>query len=294
MEIVNRIPRMSAISTKLLAADVKIGLVPTMGAIHPGHLSLIQSARKMTDVVVVSIFVNRLQFLTDEEYQQYPRDITKDVDILRDQNVDYVFTPSQEEMYPAGFLTYVLVEGIEERIPGAHRSAFFKGVTTNTTKLLEIVKPSFVFLGQKDGVQGAILRKMMIDLNINTEVVAAPVVRDASGLAYAARNRFLADSQKRAAAVIYRSLVAAQQAIASGETQSRKILKVITGVIGSEASATLEYAVVIDPMTLEPLPKIEQNALIGVGATIGGTLLEDSVVVESPARPAGGGEQPSR
>ena len=292
MEIVNRIVRMSSISTKLLAADVKIGLVPTMGAIHPGHLSLIQNARKMTDVVVVSIFVNRLQFPTDEEYQQYPRDITKDVDILRDQNVDYVFTPSQGEMYPTGFSTYVLVEGIEERIPGTRRSAFFKGMTTNTTKLLEIVKPSFVFLGQKDGLQGAILRKMMIDLNINTEVVAAPVVRDASGLAYAARNRFLTDPQKKAAAVIYRGLVAAQQAIAGGETQSRKILKAITGVIGSEPLATLEYAVVIDPMTLEPLAKIEQNALIGVGAAISGILLEDSVLVENPARPAGGGEQP--
>jgi pantoate--beta-alanine ligase len=146
-------------------------------------------------------------------------------------------------------------------------------------------------MGQKDGLQGAILRKMMIDLNINTEVVAAPVVRDASGLAYSARNRFLGDSQKRAAAVIYRSLVAAQQAIAGGETQSRKIQKVITSVIGSEPSATLEYAAVIDPMTLEPMPKVEQNALIGVGATIGGTLLEDSVVVENPARPAGGDDQ---
>jgi pantoate--beta-alanine ligase len=281
MEIINRVARMSDISRKLLTADVKIGLVPTMGAIHPGHLSLIHSARRMTDVVVVSIFVNRLQFLTDTEYAQYPRDITKDVDILRDENVDYVFTPSEEEMYPPGFSTYVTVDGLADKIPGLQNSTFFKGMTTGAMKMLQIVKPSFVFLGQKDGLHGAIMRKMMTDLNTNTEVVVTPVVRDSSGLAYAARNYFLGDAEKRAAAVIFRSLKAAEQAIAGGEVQSRKIVKVISTVIASEPSARLEYAVSVDPVTLDPVSKIEGSALIGVGATIGQTLLNDSLLIEA-------------
>ena len=245
----------------------------------------------MTDVVVVSIFVNRLQFRADEEYQQYPRDMTRDVDILRDENIDYIFSPPEEEMYPPGFSTYVQVEGFGDKIPGLYRSTFFKGMTTSAMKLLQIVKPSFFFLGQKDGLQGAILRKMMIDLNINTEVVVTPVVRDASGLAYAARTRFLTAAQKDAAAVIYRSLLAAETAIVAGESQSRKIVKVITDVIGSEPSARLEYAVVVDPATLEPLRKIKESALIGVGAMIGSSLLNDSVLIETPARAAGGRER---
>ncbi len=291
MELINRVARMSDISRKLLTADVKTGLVQTMGAIHPGHLSLIHTARRMTDVVVVTIFVNRLQFLTDTEYEQYPRDITKDVDILREENIDYIFTPPEEEMYPPGFSTYVVAEGLEDKIPGVHKITFFKGMTTSTMKMLQIVKPSFVFLGQKDGLQGAILRKMMIDLNTNTEVVVTPVVRDASGLAYAARNYFLGNAEKKAAAVIYRSLMAAESAIADGETQSRKIVKAITAVIASEPSAKLEYAVVVDPATLDAVAKIEGSALIGIGAMIGGTLLNDSLLIENPVRAAGGSGQ---
>ncbi len=290
MEIVNRLARMSDIARKLLTADVKIGLVPTMGAIHPGHMSLIQAARKMTDVVVASIFVNRLQFPTDEEYRQYPRDITKDVDILRDANIDYVFTPSEEEMYPPGFATYVEVKCFEDRIPGSRGNPFFTGMTTSAMKLLQIVRPSFIFIGQKDAVHGAVLRKMMIDLNINTEVVIKPVVRDESGLAYAARNSFLDDEQRKAAGAIYRGLKSAEQAIAAGEYQSRKIIKIMAGAIGSEPLAKLEYVMVVDPVTLEALPRVEGTALLAVGATIGNTLLSDSILIESPVHSTAGNE----
>jgi pantoate--beta-alanine ligase len=281
MEIVNRVARMSAITAKLQSADVNIGLVSTMGAIHPGHISLIQAARNMTDVVVVSIFVNRLQFLSDDEYQRYPRDITKDVDILRHENVDYIFTPPGEEMYPADFSTYVEVESFGDRIPGLYRSTFFRGMTTSVLKLLHITKPSFIFLGQKDGLQGAILRKMMRDLNIDTEVVVTPVVRDDSGLAYATRNYFLTDAQKRAAAIMYRSLQAAVRAVESGETQAKKIVREITSVISTEPEAKLEYAVIVNPDTLEPLARVEGSALIGVGAMVGTTPLNDAVLIES-------------
>jgi pantoate--beta-alanine ligase len=280
MEIVNRISRMSSICAKILASDVKIGLVSTMGAIHPGHISLIKTARKMTDVVVVSIFVNRLQFLTEEEYQKYPRDITKDVDILRGEDVDYIFTPQEEEMYPPDFSTYVQVENFGQKLSGLYRSTYFRGMTTSILKMIHIVKPAFLFFGQKDGLQGAVLRKMIRDLNTNTEVVVTPVVRDESGLAYAARNYFLTPSEKIAASVISRSLQAAKDLVTGGETQAKKIVKEITTVIGSEPQATLEYAVVADPESLETLAKIQGPALIAVGVKIGHTSLSDSLLVE--------------
>jgi pantoate--beta-alanine ligase len=280
MEIVNRVSRMSAISSKILASDMKIGLVSTMGAIHPGHISLIQTARKMTDVVVVSIFVNRLQFLTEEEYQQYPRDITKDVDLLRHENVDFIFTPPEEEMYPEEFSTYVNVENFGQKLPGLYRSTYFRGMTTSIQKMINIVKPGFIFFGHKDGLQGAILRKMIRDLNMSTEVVVTPVVRDASGLAYAARNYFLTESERVAASVIHRGIQAAQKLLESGETQCKKILKEINDVLGSEPQATPEYAVIADPESLEPLSRIYGPALIAVGARIGNTSLNDSLLID--------------
>lgn len=275
---------MSAISAKILASDLKIGLVSTMGAIHPGHISLIQTARKMTDVVVVSIFVNRLQFLTEEEYQKYPRDIAKDVDLLRHESVDYIFTPAEEEMYPSDFSTYVQVENFAQKLPGLYRATYFRGMTTSVLKMVHIVKPAFIFFGQKDGLQGAILRKMIRDLNTNTEVVVTPVVRDASGLAYAARNYFLTEAQKVASSVIHKSLRAAEKAIAGGELQSKKIIKEITDVIATEPQATLEYAVVADPGNLEPLAKVQGPALVAVGAKIGSTSLNDSLLIEKLAK----------
>jgi pantoate--beta-alanine ligase len=280
MEIVNRVSRMAAMTAKVVSEDVKIGLVSTMGAIHPGHISLIQAARQMTDIVVVSIFVNRLQFLTEEEYRQYPRDITRDVDILRQEDVDYIFTPPEEEMYPPDFTTYVEVESFGSKLPGIYKRNYFRGMTTSILKMLHIVKPAFIFFGQKDHLQGAILRKMMRDLNMDTEVVVTPVVRDSSGLAYAARNYFLSPAQKAAAPVIYRSLQAAQSAVLGGELQSKKIVKQITDVIQSEPLAKLEYAVVANPDTLEPLTRVQDSALIGVGARIGETSLNDSLLFE--------------
>jgi pantoate--beta-alanine ligase len=275
---------MSSIAAKVLTGDVKIGLVTTMGAIHPGHISLIQAARKMTDLVVVSIFVNRLQFLSEEEYRSYPRDITKDMDLLRHETVDFIFTPPEEEMYPPDFSTYVEVENYGKKLPILHRTTYFRGMTTSVLKMIHIVKPAFLFFGQKDGLQGAILRKMMRDLNVDTEVVVTPVVRDSSGLAYSARNFFLSETQKTAAPVIYRSLQAAANAIAGGEGQTKKLVGEISRVLASEPQAMLEYALIADPENLEPLTRIEQGALIAVGAKIGNTSLNDSLLVEKSAR----------
>ncbi len=284
MEIVNRISRMASIAAKAASADVAIGLVSTMGAIHPGHISLIQTARKMTDLVVVSIFVSRLRFLNEEEYRQYPRDIARDVDLLRHEEVDYIFTPFEEEMYPSDFSTFVNVENYGSKLSGLYRDVYFRGTPTSILKIIHIVRPAFIFLGQKDGLQGCILRKMIRDLSITTEVVVTPVVRDSSGLAYAARNCFLTDAQKSAAPVIHRSLESAQRIISDGESSAKKIIKEMTRIIENEPLARLEYAVVADPLTLEPMAKIQGSALIGIGAKIGETSLDDSLLIEKPSK----------
>jgi pantoate--beta-alanine ligase len=282
MEIIQRVSRMTAVSTKLISSDVQIGLVTTMGVIHPGHVSLIEAARQMTDLVVVSVFVNRLQFLSNEEYQMYPRDITRDADLLSQKNVDYVFAPSEEEMFPRDFSTYVQVEKFGEKLPGIQFPDYFRGMATTNLKLIHIIRPSFLFLGLKDAVQGAILRKMIRDLNLGTEVVIAPVARHASGLAYGTRNFFLSEAEKAAAPVLFRSLKAAEDAIAQGERQARKLIAEVARVIESEPMARPEYAFVADPVSLEPAHKIQGTVLIGVGARIGATTLNDSLLIQVP------------
>jgi pantoate--beta-alanine ligase len=283
MEIIQRISRMSAISSKLVSSDVQIGMVTTMGVIHPGHLSLIRVAHEMTDLVVVTIFANRLQFLNDEEYQRYPRDFTKDVDLLRQENVDYVFSPEEKEMFPSHYATYVQVEGLGDKLIGNQLPAYFRGMTTTVLKMIHIVRPSFLFLGLKDALQGAILRKMIKDLNLGTEVVVTPVARHPSGLAYGTRNFFLTESEMAAAPVIYRSLQAAQELIANGERQGKKLLNEIARVIGSEPMARLEYAFVADAESLTPVNKLHGSVLIGAGVRIGDTSLNDSLAAEIPA-----------
>ncbi len=283
MEIINRVSRMSAVSAKLLTGDVQIGLVPTMGVIHPGHLSLIEAARKMTDLVVVSIFASRIQFLSAEEHERYPRDFTRDVDLLSHQNVDYVFAPAEEEMFPGNFATFIQVENFVEKLAGIHDAAYFRGVTTSTAKLVHIVRPSFLFLGLKDALQGALLRKMIKDLNLGTEVVMTPVARHPSGLAYATRNQFLSEAERAAAPVLYRSLKAAEEAIAAGERQAKKILAEIRRVLEGEPLVRPEYAFAADAETFEPVGKLQGTVLLSVGVRLGATSLNDSLLVETPA-----------
>ena len=283
MEIVNRVSRMAAITAKTLVTDVKIGLVPTSGALSPGHLGLIQAARKMADLAVVSIFVNRLEFSAEEEYRQYPRDITPDIDLLRQENVDYVFIPPEEEMYPPGFSSYVEVQNLGNDLPGLP-NVLFKGMATGALKTLHLTKPAYTFYGEQDALQAAILRKMVRDLNISTEVVITPGAREQSGLACSGRNRLLTEAQSAGAPIFYGSLNAAKNAIASGETNAKKILAEISRVVGTEPLAKLEYAVIIDPNLLEPVSKIDRTVIIGVGGKIGNVSLTDAYIVEKPVQ----------
>ncbi len=278
MEIVNRVSRMASITAKTLVTDVKIGLVPTAGAITPAHIRLIQAARSMADLTIVSIFVNRLEFAGEEEYEQYPRDITADVDILRRENVDFVFAPNDEEIYPPNFATYVEVQRSGSELAGLPPS-LFKGVGTGALKILHLTKPAYSFYSEHNALRAAILRKMVRDLNISTEVVISPAERATSGLAHSGMNRLLNETQLAAAVVFYRSLLAAQNAITAGETNSKKILAELSRVVGTEPLARLEYAAILDPDQLEPPSKIQGQVLIAVGGRIGNVPLHDAILV---------------
>lgn len=285
MEIVNRVSRMAAIADKSLVTDVKIGLVPTAGAIHPGNLALIRTARRMADLAIVSIFVNPHEFSSDDEYRQYPRDITADVDLLRLENVDYVFIPQEEEMYSSGFATWVEVrrEGSELGLP----PFLCRGMPTGAIKLLHITKPAYVFYGEQDAVQAAVLRKMVRDLNVSTDVVITEAGREASGLALSGRNHLLTDSQRAVALVFHRSLQAARDAIAGGETNARKIRAEMIRVLAEQPLVAPEYAVVLDPELLEPAARIQGTVIIGVGGRLGSTFLSDAAIVEKKPTAAG-------
>src|SRR5207244_7975666 len=207
MEIVNRRKRMMSIARKLRREENRtIGLVPTMGALHEGHLSLIHEARAMCDVVVVSVFVNPAQFSPAEDFNAYPRDLTRDAALLAEYNVDYVFAPTVEEIYPAGFSTYVTVEGVSDTLEGAARPGHFRGVTTVVAILFNAIKPDFAFFGQKDAQQAVLIKRMVRDLAFNTEIVVLPVVREESGVAMSSSNNYLSDEQRRAAVVLSAAL----------------------------------------------------------------------------------------
>src|ERR687886_1313020 len=218
MEIINRRQRMASVARKVRREqDKTIGLVPTMGALHDGHLSLVREARRMCDVVVVSVFVNPTQFALDEDFERYPRDLTKDTAILTDYNVDYIFAPTAEEIYPKGFSTYVTVEGISDQLEGAARPGHFRGVATVLAVLFNIVRPDFAYFGQKDAQQTLVVKRLVRDLAFDTEIVVLPTVREESGLALSSRNAYLDSEERRAALVLYRALSRAKEAYTEGE-----------------------------------------------------------------------------
>src|SRR5882762_11093128 len=212
MEIINRRKRMSSVARKIRREqDKSIGLVPTMGALHEGHLSLVKEARQMCDIVVVSVFVNPAQFGPSEDYNRYPRDLTKDTAVLTDYNVDYIFAPPVEEVYPKGYSTYVTVEGLSNQLEGVSRPGHFRGVATVITVFLNIIRPDFAFFGQKDAQQALIIKRLVRDLAFDTEIVILPTMREDSGLAMSSRNDYLNAEEHAAARVIHQALVKARE-----------------------------------------------------------------------------------
>jgi pantoate--beta-alanine ligase len=281
MEIINRRQRMSSVSRKVRRQqDKTIGLVPTMGALHEGHLSLVREARRMCDVVVVSVFVNPAQFGPGEDFANYPRDLTHDAAILTDYNVDYIFAPAPEEIYPKSFSTYVTVEGLSDQLEGMSRPGHFRGVATVVTILLNIVRPDFAFFGQKDAQQTVIVKRLVRDLAFETEIVVLPTVREERGLALSSRNSYLNGEEHEAAHVIYRALMHAKEVYKDGERNASRLAGVVRSTIEAEPRARIDYISITDADTLEKLDKLDDRTiLISVAAYLGKTRLIDNIVL---------------
>jgi pantoate--beta-alanine ligase len=280
MEIITKAARMRIVSSKLWAEGRPIGFVPTMGALHEGHLSMVREARRMADAVIVSIFVDPMQFLSKKEFVKYPRDLARDADLLSPVGVDYIFAPSAEEMYPPGFATYVDVEGLSNKLEGISRPGYFRGVATALTILFNNVQPKFVFLGQRDAQQTVIIKKMVRDLDIPVEVVVMPIVREADGLACASRNRHLSPEERRASPVLYRALKIAEKMFDEGERNGGRIIKGMRKEIDQEPLARIDYMAITDAEHLDVIDDLtDQNALVSVAVYLGGTRLIDNVIL---------------
>jgi pantoate--beta-alanine ligase len=281
MEIINRRKRMGSVARKLRREqNCTIGFVPTMGALHDGHLSLIHEARAMCDIVVVSVFVNPAQFGPSEDFAAYPRDLTRDSALLAEYNVDYVFAPTVEEIYPPGFSTYVSVERLSEGLEGASRPGHFRGVTTVVAILLNTIKPDFVFFGQKDAQQAAVIRHMLRDLAFAAEMIVVPIVREESGLARSSRNNYLSSEERRAAAVLHQALSQARKAYDGGEHNATRLVELVRSTIEKEPLARVDYVSANDADTFEKLDKIDERpALLSLAVYVGKTRLIDNVVL---------------
>jgi pantoate--beta-alanine ligase len=261
-----------------------IGFVPTMGALHDGHRSLIRAARPHCDIVVVSIFVNPTQFAPNEDFSRYPRTLEQDCRMLEAEGVDIVFTPTAKAMYPPGAATFVEVEGVSERLDGASRPGHFRGVATVVAKLFHIVQPDVAFFGQKDAAQVAVLRKMVRDLDFPIEIVVCPTVREPDGLAMSSRNRYLSPVERRQAFSLSRALQAAQTLANHGEHRAAALLETMRATLQEEPTVRVDYIAVVDPDTLLAVDNVTEGALLAVAAYVGNTRLIDNVLL-SPTRP---------
>jgi pantoate--beta-alanine ligase len=272
---------MKAAAAELRARGRSIGLVPTMGYLHEGHLSLVRECRKRADVTVVSIFVNPLQFGPQEDFRRYPRDPERDASLLEKEGVDILFLPADGDMYPEGYRTSVEVAGLQDKLCGRLRPGHFKGVATVVLKLFNIVRPDYAFFGQKDAQQVVVLRRMAKDLNMDVEIRALPIIREPDGLAMSSRNTYLSAEERRAAIVLSRSLEEARRMFEKGERAASLIRQRLLRAIASEPLAKMDYAEVVDPSSLEPVERIEGRALVALAVSIGKTRLIDNTILDS-------------
>ena len=279
MEICTTIDDMRAAGWSQRRAGRRLGLVPTMGALHEGHLSLVRAARAQCDVVAASVFVNPLQFGPGEDLAKYPRDLERDLALFEKEGVDFLFVPSVEEMYPAGAVTYVTVEGLSDKLCGRSRPQHFRGVTTVVSKLFHIVEPDLAFFGQKDAAQVAIIRRMVRDLDFPVQIVVCPIVREADGLAMSSRNAYLDPQQRKSALALYRSLMEMKRRFDQGERDPAKLIEAGKGAIEKEPSVRLDYIEIVDPATLDPVIGFSGSALVAAAAFVGNARLIDNIVL---------------
>jgi pantoate--beta-alanine ligase len=277
MRVLGSVEEMRAVCRAARQQGRRLGLVPTMGALHEGHLSLVRTARTNSGLVAVSIFVNPLQFGPKEDFSKYPRTLERDCQLLQAEGVDYVFAPTVEEMYPAGAVTIVEVQGLGEKLCGRSRPGHFRGVTTVVAKLFHIVDPELAFFGQKDAAQVTIIRKMVRDLNMDIDIVVCPIVREPDGLALSSRNSYLDPRQRKTATVLYRALTRIQTMADTGERHASRLVAAGKEVIAEEAGVRLDYLEIVDNETLDPVDDVSRGALVAVAAFIGTTRLIDNL-----------------
>ncbi len=279
MQIVSDPEQMQRLSRELHRSGKRLGFVPTMGALHAGHLSLVKMARAQCDVVAVSIFVNPLQFGPTEDFSKYPRTFESDRQQLEAERVDILFAPTKEAMYPADAETIVEVHGLSERLDGGSRPGHFKGVSTVVAKLFNIVQPDRAYFGQKDAAQVAILKRMVRDLNMDVEIIVCPIIREADGLAMSSRNVYLDPQRRKQALVLSRALNRIQYLSDRGEKSASALIAAGNEVVGEEATVKLDYLEIVDPASLEAVEDVNKGALVAIAAWVGTTRLIDNLML---------------
>ena len=281
MEIAKTIESVRNLVKAARSQGKKIGLVPTMGALHIGHISLIEAAVKRCEFVVVSIFVNPTQFGPGEDFEKYPRPLDADLEICKKAGVDVVFAPAQEQMYGAENLTWINVEKLTEQLCGQSRPVHFRGVTTVCAKLFNIVEPDIAFFGQKDGQQAIVIKRMVADLNMPLEIAICPTIREPDGLAVSSRNKYLTKQQKKDATLIYKSLQKCRQMIDAGVTDSETIIAEMHKILSRAPSIKIEYISIVDAETLQTTDLIARQVLAAVAVRIGSARLIDNILVDA-------------
>jgi pantoate--beta-alanine ligase len=280
MKICSTITETRAACRDARASRKSLGLVPTMGALHDGHLSLVRAAKAQCDLIAVSIFVNPTQFGPSEDLSKYPQRFDRDCELLEKAGVDFLFAPSVEEIYPGGAVTWVLVEGLSEKLDGRSRPGHFRGVATIVAKLFHVMEPAVAFFGQKDAAQLAVIRRMVRDLNFPVEIVSCPIVREPDGLAMSSRNVYLSSEERGRALVLQRSLQEVCQRYHAGERNAAALSSAAKEVFASEPLVKLDYFEIVDPETLDPVERVSRATLVAVAAFVGRTRLIDNVVLE--------------
>ena len=285
MQTVTKISQVRTEVAKARKAGQSIGFVPTMGALHAGHISLIETAVKNCDFVVVSIFVNPTQFAPDEDLEKYPRPLDRDTDICTKAGANLVFAPTVNEMYPEQNLTWVDTEEITTRLCGQYRKTHFRGVTTVCAKLFNIVTPDVAYFGQKDVQQSVVIKRMVADLNMPLKIEVCPTIREESGLAISSRNQYLTEEEKQHAKLIYEALKKCSQSVQQGEHDCEVLIEEMKKVIAASDKLTLQYIKIVNTKTMEDLKEITDHALAAIAANLGTTRLIDNITITHPAKP---------
>ncbi len=281
MKVIKKIDEMRSAVSGIKSRGKSIGFVPTMGYLHEGHLSLVKDSLRKADITVVSIFVNPAQFGPREDFKEYPRDLNRDSEVLEREGVDYLFVPEAGEMYPQGYKTYVEVHDLQDKLCGRSRPGHFRGVCTVVLKLFNIVNPDISFFGQKDAQQAIILKKMVKELNLGVKIDALPIIREEDGLALSSRNKYLTREGRKTALVLSKSLKKAQSMMEKGQRDSAVIIKEMKEIIGREPLAKIDYVEIVDMDNLDPVARIEKEALAAVAVFIGKVRLIDNTILRT-------------